>query len=279
MVGIEVDLSGSQRGVQDVTLKTGRVWYNPYSTTILEYPTYMQNVVWSSTNTEGNEAFVFNTKGSMSMELDVNLSYQLMEKKIPEFYIKFRNDDLTAFTFGYLHNTARDCFTETGGHYTIDEIMSDNAPFLKDVRHCFESRVEPLGVQVSQFGIRGAPRPPPQITQSINAKMQAEQIALQKQTEVLQAEADAKKAVAEAQGEANSNVERAKGEAAANIASAKGEAEANRIKSSSIDDRLIKWYSLSNQKQMIEKWDGQVPYVQGSAGGLLLQLPAKEQKQ
>lgn len=279
MVGIEVDLSGSQRGVQDVTLKTGRVWYNPYSTTILEYPTYMQNVVWSAANTEGNEAFVFNTKDSMAVELDVNLSYQLTEKKIPEFYVRFRNDDLTAFTFGYLHNTARDCFTETGGHYTIEEIMGDNAPFLKEVRHCFESRVSPLGVEISQFGIRGAPRPPQQIINSINAKVQAQQIALQKQTEVLQAEADAKKRVAEAEGEANANVESAKGEAAANIAKAKGEAEANRIKSSSIDERLIKWYQLSNQKQMIEKWDGGMPYVQGSTGGMLLNLPAPREKQ
>jgi regulator of protease activity HflC (stomatin/prohibitin superfamily) len=93
-------------------------------------------------------------------------------------------------------------------------------------------------------------------------KVQATQLALQKQNEVAQATADAQKSVAVATGDANSMIERAK-----------GEADANRIKSSSIDDKLIQWYRLTNQHDMIWRWNGQRPNVEAGNSGLLLQLP------
>lgn len=268
MVGIEVDLNGSQRGVQDITLKTGRVWYNPWSTTIIEYPTYMQSVVWTASTSEGNpvnEEITFNTKDSMTVKADFNLAYTLMQEKIPAFYVKFRSDDLATFNNGFLHSVARNCVNDTAGNYTIEQIMGDNAPWLRDSHKCLNEKLDQYGIHIEQFGIVGSPRPPESVIQAINMKVQATQLALQKQNEVAQAEADAKKQVAEAEGDANSNVARAK-----------GEAEANRIKSSSIDDRLIRWYQLTNQKNMIEKWNGQVPQVQGSSGGLLLQLPTEK---
>lgn len=37
--GIKVSLYGDDKGVGDVALVTGRVWYNPITTEIYEYPT------------------------------------------------------------------------------------------------------------------------------------------------------------------------------------------------------------------------------------------------
>src|ERR1051325_5284678 len=112
MVGIEVDQSGSQRGVQDFTLKTGRIWYNPYFTQIVEYPTFMQTVIWTQSKDEGNatdESITFTTKDSMVINADFNVSYRLIAEKVPSFYVTFRSDDLKAFSDGYMHNQARDC--------------------------------------------------------------------------------------------------------------------------------------------------------------------------
>jgi regulator of protease activity HflC (stomatin/prohibitin superfamily) len=266
MVGIEVDQSGSQRGVQDIVLKTGRVWYNPYSTSIIEYPTYMQSVTWTASPNEGNpgnEEITFNTQDSMKVNGDFNLSYSLLADKVPAFYIKFRNDDLKVFNDGFLHSVARTCINDTAGHFTIDKIMGDNGPWLKESEDCLEAKLAPYGVHIEQFGIIGSPRPPDSVIQSINMKVQATQLAIQKQNEVAQAEADARKAVAVADGEAN-----------AQIARAKGEAEANRIKSSSIDDKLIQWYKLTNNHDLIWRWNGVRPNVEaGNGSGLLLQLP------
>jgi regulator of protease activity HflC (stomatin/prohibitin superfamily) len=266
MVGIEVDQSGSQRGVQDLQLKTGRVWYNPYSTSIIEYPTYMQSVTWTAAINEGNpmnEEITFNTKDSMTVRGDFNLSYTLLADKVPSFYVKFRSDDLKTFNDGFLHSVARTCINDTAGSYNIEQIMGDNGPWLKDSQRCLDQKLDQYGVKIEQFGIIGSPRPPDQVIQSINMKVQATQLALQKQNEVAQATADAQKAVAVATGDAN-----------AQVARAKGEADANRIKSSSIDDKLIRWYQLTNQHDMIWKWNGQRPNVEaGNGAGLLLQLP------
>jgi len=266
MVGIEVDQSGSQRGVKDYPLKTGRVWYNPWSTTIYEYPTYMQTVVWTANPKEGHpndESITFTIQNDMAVNADFNLSYTLVEDKVPEFYVKFRSDDLEKFTDGFMHNVARDCVNGVAGHYDIDRIMGDNAEFIASARKCLQDTLLPYGVKLEQFGIIGAPRPPDSIKESINMKAQATQLAIQKQNEVAQATADAQKAVAVANGEAN-----------AMIARAKGEAEANRIKSSSIDDKLVRWYQLTNQHDLIWRWDGKRPAVEAGSGGLILQMPA-----
>lgn len=266
MVGIEVDQSGSQRGVQDITLKTGRVWYNPYSTSIIEYPTYMQTVVWSASVSEGHpidESITFTTKDSMIVSADFNVSYTLLEKMVPNFYIQFRTDDLMGFSDGFMHNQARDCINSVAGKYDIEQIMGDNAEFIQNSRKCVQDSLQPFGVAIAQFGLIGAPRPPENVKQSINMKVQATQLALQKQNEVAQATADAKSRVAAAEGDAS-----------AMIARAKGEAESNRIKSASIDDRLIKWYALTNNHDMIWRWNGEVPKVSTGTSGVLLQVPS-----
>jgi len=267
MVGIEVDQSGSQRGVQDFVLKTGRVWYNPYSTSIIEYPTYMQSVVWTASKDEGHpvdESITFTTKDSMIVNADFNVSYLLVVEKVPEFYVKFRSDDLEKFSDGFMHNQARDCVNNIAGKYDIEQIMGDNADFISNSRKCLQDTMALFGVKLEQFGLIGAPRPPDNVKAAINMKVQATQLALQKQNEVAQAQADAKSRVAAAEGDA-----------AAMIARAKGEADANRIKSSSIDDKLIAWYKLTNQHDLIWRWDGKRPNVEaGNGAGMLLQLPS-----
>lgn len=42
--GILVNLYGSDKGVDDVSLVTGRVWYNPFTEEVYEYPTFVQTI-------------------------------------------------------------------------------------------------------------------------------------------------------------------------------------------------------------------------------------------
>ncbi len=53
---------------------------------------------------------------------------------------------------------------------------------------------------IDQFGFIGSPRPPQSVIDAINAKVQAQQIAVQKQNELVQSQADAAKLVAAAEG-------------------------------------------------------------------------------
>lgn len=257
-VGIEISKAGSSRGVQDVTLKTGWVFYNPLWTQVIEYPTYMQTVKWTKSADEGkavDESLTFTTQDSMVINADVSLSYQLNYDAVPKFYVKFRADEIDKFTDGFMRNVARDAFNEVAGKYSVEQVMGDNGPILLAVRAKMKEQLEQYGVVIDQLGFIGAPRPPEAVTNAINMKVQAQQIALQKQNEVAQAEADAKKNEAYADGDAKANIIRAT-----------ADAQANKLRSESLTPALVQWTA-------IQKWDGKRPEVEGiGSGGVLVNL-------
>lgn len=259
-VGIKVVNGGSDRGVSDYPTQVGWVFYNPLTTSIKEYPTFVQTAVWTKDPGEGhpaNEEITFTNKDRMMVAADVNLSYHLDPLKVPAFYVKFRSDDLGTFTYGYLHNVARDVFNEHAGKYSIDQIMGDNASFLKDVHQGLQATVEPYGVVIDQFGIIGAPRPPQAVIDQINASVHATQLTTQKQNELAQVSADMAK-------------EREKTDTyARNITTmAEAQAEANRKLTTSLTPALV-------QYEAIKKWDGVLPTM--TSGGIpLINLTPKQ---
>jgi regulator of protease activity HflC (stomatin/prohibitin superfamily) len=247
-VGIVVNQWGTEKGVADYAAKTGTFTYNPFTTSVFEYPTYVQNYVWTANPNEGrtqNEEITFTIKGNMAISLDVSIAYRLDPVKVPSFYVQFRSDDLQAFTHGFLHNVTRDCFNEEGGRFELDQIMGDNAAFILSVRKQLEGRVGQYGVIIEQFGIIGAPRPPKEVQAAITAKIGATQLAIQKQNELVQAQADAAKTVAKAEGDAKST-----------LLLAETQAKANRLLNDSLSDRLV-------QYRAIDKWNGALPQYTG----------------
>jgi regulator of protease activity HflC (stomatin/prohibitin superfamily) len=266
-VGIKVDLAGSQRGVEDLPIRTGWVFYNFLSSTIVEYPTSVQTAKWTKDPNEGsvnNEEMSFNTKDGLTVYGDLSVSYHLDASKVPAFYVKFRNDDISQFTHGFLRNVARDAINRTGSQYTVQEIMGEKKSELEqNSRQDLQKQVADIGVVIDQFGFIGSPRPPQSVIDAINAKVQAQQIAVQKQNELVQSQADAAKLVAAAEGQAK-----------AQIAVANGEAESNRVRAASISQNIIEWQKLTVTDRWIEKWNGQVPQVQTGTNqpGMLLDI-------
>lgn len=243
-VGVVVHNFGDNKGVSDVAVTAGFTWFNPMSTSIFEYPTNVQTAKWTKDPTEGNpsnEEITFTNKDNMVISADVSISYSLIYEKVPYFYVKFRNDDINQFTHGFLRNVTRDAFNETGGSFGIDQIMGDNANFLSEVRKKVQSNVESIGVNIEQFGIIGAPRPPESVVGAINDKLKATQVAIQKENEVRQSIAQAKKDIAEAKGDSASMVIRAA-----------GEARSNQLRQTTLTDNILR-------QQMLDKWDGKLP--------------------
>jgi regulator of protease activity HflC (stomatin/prohibitin superfamily) len=262
-----VDLAGTQRGVEDLPIRTGWVFYNFLSSTIVEYPTSIQTAKWTKDLNEGsptNEEMSFNTKDGLTVYGDLSVSYHLEANKVPAFYVKFRNDNIDHFTHGFLRNVARDAINRTGSQYTVQEIMGEKKSELElDSRKDLQAQVTDIGVVIDQFGFIGSPRPPESVIAAINAKVQAQQIAVQKQNELVQSQADAAKLVAAAEGQAK-----------AQVAIANGEAESNRLRAASISENIIKWQQLAVTDRWIAKWNGQVPSVQagGNLPGMLLDI-------
>jgi regulator of protease activity HflC (stomatin/prohibitin superfamily) len=266
--GVEINLAGSQRGAADIPIRTGWVFYSPLRTQIIEFPTYVQTVKWTRDTAEGramNEEMSFNTKEGMNIYADVSLSYAIEPGKVPDFYVKYRVNELEKFTHGILRDIVRNSLNEVASTYTVEDIYGvRKAEFLTKVQALIQTKVSPVGVGIQQFGFIGAPRVPEVIATSITAKARAIQEAERARNELAMTQAEAAKKIAEAEGDAQSAINRAK-----------GEAESNRIRLASLTPQMLELRKLENQKALIEKWNGQLPTVEssGNGSGLLLQLP------
>lgn len=255
-VGILVNQWGSHRGVSDYPVTTGFVSYNPISTTVFEWPTFVQTAVWTSDLNEGrqgrNDEITFNSKEGLTIKANVSLSYQLDPEKIPQFYVQFRTDNLDAFTHGFLHNVARNAFNEEAAKYTVEELYSTRKEeMLNAVKGRINAEVSQYGVRIDQFGYIGAPVLPDNVLAALNSKIQAIQDAQRAQNQVAQATANAQIAVAKA----------------------KGEADANMILTRSLSPELIRWRQLMISQQAVEKWNGTLPTYTAGGGIPLIQLP------
>jgi regulator of protease activity HflC (stomatin/prohibitin superfamily) len=265
-VGVEVVLSGSQRGPAEIPIRTGWVVYSPLHSQIIEFPTFVQTVKWTHDTSEGratNEEMSFNSKEGMEIYADVSLSYAIDSGRVPDFYVKYRVNDLSLFTHGILRDVVRNSLNEVASTYSVEQIYGEQkTEFLTRVQALVQKRMEPVGVGIQQFGFIGAPRVPGVIAAAITAKAQAIQDAERARNELAKTQAEAAKTVAEADGEAKAAVTRAN-----------GEAEANRIRQSSLTPQLLELRKIENQKALIERWNGQLPTVQSGNGGLLMELP------
>ncbi|HEY0760549.1 MAG TPA: SPFH domain-containing protein [Acidisarcina sp.] len=265
-VGVEIVLSGSQRGPAEIPIRTGWVFYSPLRSQIIEFPTFVQTVKWTRDLNEGNaanEEMSFNTKEGMEIYADVSLSYAIEPRKVPDFYVKYRLSDLYGFTHGILRDVVRNSLNEVASTYSVEQIYGEQkAEFLNKVQALIQQKMESVGVSIQQFGFIGAPRVPPVIAAAITSKAQAIQDAERARNELAKTQAEAAKTVAEAEGEAKAAVTRAN-----------GEAEANRIRQTSLTPQLLELRKIENQKALIDRWNGQLPTVSTGQGGLLMELP------
>jgi regulator of protease activity HflC (stomatin/prohibitin superfamily) len=266
-VGVEINLAGQQRGASEIPIRTGWVVYSPLTTQIIEFPTYVQTVKWTRDTSEGhpiNEEMGFNSKEGMEIFVDVSLSYAIEPAKAPDFYVKYRVDDLDRFTHGILRDIVRNSLNEVASTYVVEDIYGERkAEFLNKVQGMIQQKVTPVGVGVQQFGFIGAPRVPSVIATAITAKAQAIQQAERARNELATTQAEAAKKIAEAEGDAKSLVTRAQ-----------GEADANRIRQNSLTPQLLELRRIENNRALIDKWNGQLPTVESGAGsGMILQLP------
>lgn len=252
-VGIVVKQSGSDRGVQDFPVQSGRVWYNPINEVVLTYPTFVQRAIWTSSVQEGlpvNDEISFQSSEGLRFTADVNVSYQLTALQAPKFYVKFRSDDLTAFTHGFFRDAVRNAFRISTA-YRAEEVNGARQTELIDrVLEQLRQAMQPYGVDVLQLGFATPPRPPEAVKQAIESKIAATQLAERAENEKRQAIAEAAKAVE----------------------IARGQAQANDLLTRSLSPRLMQWKQLEILQQ---RWNGQFPQVVGSNTMPLLQLQSK----
>jgi regulator of protease activity HflC (stomatin/prohibitin superfamily) len=258
-VGIKVNLYGSQRGVQDIPVLTGRVIYNPWTEKIYDFPTFLQYRSWVQSPNEGNpvdESITFVSLDKIPVNVDVSVAYQFEAPKVPELFIKFRSDpDVIADT--YIRSRVRDAFVRSGSELKAMDILGGGIGKLdSDVLEIVDEEMAPIGIHFDYVSVLNRPRIPEAIQEAINQAIESTQRAQQAQNQIAVVKAEAEQKVAAATGEANATRARAQGDADALLLKATAEAKANQLLAASITPELVRW-------QQIKQWKGSVPTYMG----------------
>jgi regulator of protease activity HflC (stomatin/prohibitin superfamily) len=241
-VGVKVNLYGNGKGVDDVTEVTGWVFYNPISTKIVEFPTYMQHkeykAVYDGKELKRDESFVVNSKDGSEFHVSPLLNYSIKREKVPYIFAKYRVN-LESIESGFLKTAVYDAFRIVSNSYTADELISNRQEFEVKVRSVLEKQLNPEGIIISQFTSNlGYPQT---FKTAIDAKNNAIQAALKAENDVKTAEAEAKIKIAKAEGDAQ-----------ALLTNARAEAESNKLRQQTLTPLLL-------QQMWIEKWSGGLP--------------------
>lgn len=228
--GIKVNLYGDDKGVGDVALVTGRVFYNPLTTEIHEYPTYVQTVDY--------EPFEINAKDGSKFTVDPTININPIGGKSPEIFKKYRKPLKEVITH-VLKTHIANAYRIKLNAYTTDELVSKREEFEKVTEDYLREILLKENFELGEM--TSGLKYPDALVRSIDAKNQAVQEALRIENEVAAKRAEAKKKVAIAEGEAQAL--KIKGDA---------EAEYNRKISASLSGLIV-------QQEMIKKWDGKLP--------------------
>jgi regulator of protease activity HflC (stomatin/prohibitin superfamily) len=216
-----VNLYGSNKGVDDVELVTGMVWYNPFTTSVYEYPTFVQTIDY--------EPFEFNSKDGSVFSFDPKVMMNLKPNTAAEVFKKYRKDMDEILTVT-LVTIIQDAFKEEINVRTDNELISDQTSFQNAIEERLKAELgnENFIVTKVSTGIKY----PDALVKAINDKNVAIQKKAEVENQVAVAEAEAKKKIIEAQAEK----------------------EANELRTVALTPAVL-------QQMWIEKWDGTVPTV------------------
>jgi regulator of protease activity HflC (stomatin/prohibitin superfamily) len=253
-VGIVIHRGGG--GVDQQPLGPGLHARNPLMTGIIEYPVFMQTLVLTRGSSEGgreNDEINVNSVEGQPLSLDVSMSFELNQARVPQLYQTFRTD-INTIQHGYVKQSIRQALQEVVGSEEIAAIIGPKkAEVVARTQALIQNRLSPLGIDVKQFTVNEL-RAPPAVIEAINQKNVMQQQALTAQNELQKNSFNAK-----------GDSIKAYGRASAILTEAEAQAKANRLLSQSITGSLV-------QYEMAKKWDGKMPMVSGSAMPMI-QMP------
>lgn len=249
-VGVKVYLLGSKKGVDVEEKGVGRYWIG-WNEDLFVFPTYTQNHTWTD-----KERLSFQTMEGLSVSADVGISYHVDPSKVTSVFQKYRKG-VEEITDIYLRNMVRDALVKRASHLNIESVYgAGKSELIENVQADVREQTEEIGIIIEKIYWIGELALPGTVVESINMKIQANQLAEQRRNEVEQSKAEAQKLV-----------EAARGEAEAQLTIAKAKADAIRLKGEALraQPEVI-------ELSAIEKWNGVLPIYSGSGVVPFIQL-------
>lgn len=243
-VGIIVNRLGDEKGVEQQVKGVGRYWIG-WNEDLYTFPTFKQMKTYDG-------IFTFQMSDGTTIGYHIGVAYKVNPTKVATVFQTYRKG-VDEITDSDLQQKIADSLNRLASRMTTDKFIDGGkSDLLTEALSMIQAEMTPVGIEVISLSYVGKPEYPPTVIASINAKVTANQVTLQREQEIKQSEAEAEKERAKARGESDSARIRAQGEADA--IKLRGEALA-------ANPNVI-------QLDAIAKWNGVMPTTMVPGGGV-----------
>lgn len=251
-MGVKVKTLGDNKGVAPEPLDVGRYWLG-FNYELYTYPTYVNIYPFTQSPSEGSEvdeAIYFQSIEGITCNVDIAISAHADPANVVTLFTTYRKDMIPIIK-EILRQDVSNYFIDYSSKLRVDEIYSTKKmDIINYAKDNLRKKCESIGLIIDDISYKSDIRFPVQVQEAIVSKIEAIQLATQKQNEIVQAEADARKKVATANGNAE-----------ALLVEAKAQAEANMLLARSITPTLVNY-------EMSKRWNGVSPIYSGSGSVL-----------
>lgn len=238
--GVKVNLYGSEKGVDELSLGVGR-YYIGWNSELYLFPTFLQNYSWKE-----DQAITMQTSEGLSIRTDAGITYNIQPDNVVKVFQKYRLG-IEEITNTFLHNMVRDAMNEVASTMSVEQIYgAQKEHFISKVNEIVKRDAGSTGIEVEKIYLVGSFELPETVINSINSKIQASQNAMKVENEVATARAEAQKTIVEAE---------ARGKQI--LINAESQAKANKILAESLTTEFVSY-------QAILKWNGELPRMTSS---------------
>lgn len=204
-VGIIVNRLGDEKGVDQEVKGVGRYWIG-WNEDLYTFPTFKQMKTYDG-------IFTFQMSDGTTIGYHIGVAYKVNPTKVATVFQTYRKG-VDEITDSDLQQKIADSLNRLASRMTTDKFIDGGkSDLLTQALGMIQAEMTPVGIEVISLSYVGKPEYPPTVIASINAKVTANQVTLQREQEIKQSEAEAEKERAKARGESDSARIRAQGEA------------------------------------------------------------------
>lgn len=222
-------------GVEKKVLDQGWHWKSPMVKTTLYTVGLEQSYLTASKKGDSpdDDSFTASSSEGKSMTLELTYTYQYKQNSVADVFTRFKGQSDKEVRDSFIKPNIVSWTKEIVANYKVSDILgSERANINNSVSDYLAKKFEPYGITISNVSLINIDVDKDTM-KAINAKIKAQQDA---ETQAIQNQTNIDKAKADAEAE----VTKAKGDADAKVIAAQAEADANAKINSSITDQLIR---------------------------------------
>ena len=194
------------------------------------------------------------SKDLQTVSSTIAVNYRLISDKSPDMYKNVGTDYQTVLITPVL----QECMKSATAKYTAEQLITERAAVGDEVKTALDTKLNGYGIYIEKFNIVNF-----DFSEEFNSAIEAKQVAEQN---LLKTQTEQEQAIVIAEANAKQKVIAADAEAEAILKQAQAQADANKLLEESLSEKVIAY-------EQIQKWNGVMPKVTGSDGGLLINVP------